>query len=91
MVATLGRLFDLMSKNALNMKSLEILVLDEADKLLDQGNEIKMQSILETLPRQRRTGLFSATMPMSVKNLVKSGMRNPHVIEVKTENEGIFA
>ena len=50
-----------------------------------------MQSILQALPKQRRTGLFSATMPSGLKNLIKSGMRNPYVIEIKTENEGIFA
>jgi len=43
------------------------------------------------LPRQRRTGLFSATMPTQLKNLVRTGMRNPHVVEVKTEDQGIFA
>jgi ATP-dependent RNA helicase DDX55/SPB4 len=43
------------------------------------------------LPRQRRTGLFSATMTSQLKNLIKLGMRNPHFIEVRLENEGIFA
>ena len=68
-----------------------MLIMDEADKLLDQGNEIKIQSILSQLPKVRRTGLFSATMPSGVKNLIKTGMRNPYVVEVKTEGLGIFA
>ena len=63
-----------------------MLVMDEADKLLDHGNEFKVQSILSQLPKVRRTGLFSATMPSSVKNLIKTGMRNPFVVEIKTEN-----
>ena len=90
-VTTPGRIFDLIQKNALNFRKLEMLVMDEADKLLDHGNEIKMQTILEQLPKQRRTGLFSATMPTQLKNLIKTGMRNPYVVEVKTENQGIFA
>ena len=90
-VTTPGRIFDLIQKNTLNFRKLEILVMDEADKLLDQGNEAKMQTILEQLPKQRRTGLFSATMPTQLKNLIKTGMRNPYVVEVKTEHHGIFA
>lgn len=50
-----------------------------------------MQYILDKFPKQRRTGLFSATMPTQLKNLIKSGMRNPFFVEVKTEGEGIFA
>jgi len=50
-VATPGRIFDLIEKNALNFKRLEIFVMDEADKLLDQGNEIKMNSIMLKLPK----------------------------------------
>lgn len=65
--------------------------MDEADKLLDSGNEIKLQHILQQLPKQRRTGLFSATMPTQLKHVVKTGMRNPYVVEVKTEDQGIFA
>ena len=63
MVATPGRLHDLINQGALNFKMLEVLIMDEADKLLDSGNEMKLQHILQQLPKQRRTGLFSATMP----------------------------
>lgn len=52
---------------------------------------MKLQSILSALPKQRRTGLFSATMPTQLKHVVKTGMRNPYVVEVKTEDQGIFA
>jgi ATP-dependent RNA helicase DDX55/SPB4 len=85
-IGTPGRIYDLIEKSALDFRKLEIFVMDEADKLLDQGNELKMHTILMQLPKIRRTGLFSATMPSSVKNLIKTGMRNPYVVEIKTEN-----
>lgn len=91
-VSTPGRLFDLIEKNALDFKSLEVMIMDEADKVLAEGsNEIKMQYILEKFPKQRRTGLFSATMPTQLKNLIKSGMRNPYFVEIRTQNQGIFS
>jgi ATP-dependent RNA helicase DDX55/SPB4 len=90
-VATPGRIYDLIEKSALTFRKLEVFVMDEADKLLEHGNEIKLETILMQLPKQRRTGLFSATMPSEVKNLIKTGMRNPYVVEVKTESHGIFS
>lgn len=63
-VATPGRLFDLIERNTLDLKKMEVMIVDEADKVLAEGsNEIKMQYILDKFPKQRRTGLFSATMP----------------------------
>lgn len=61
-VSTVGRLFDLIEKQALSFKKLEVFIMDEADKLLEDGHEVKLNSILSMLPKQRRTGLFSATM-----------------------------
>ncbi|XP_058453662.1 probable ATP-dependent RNA helicase DDX55 homolog [Malaya genurostris] len=87
-VATPGRLKDLLErKGDLNLpakvKSLEILVLDEADRLLDLGFEATINTILGYLPRQRRTGLFSATQTKEVKNLMRAGLRNPVLVSVK--------
>jgi superfamily II DNA/RNA helicase len=63
-VATPGRLFDIsVDRQALSFRKLEVLIMDEADKLLIQGQEVHLSSILSTMPKQRRTGLFSATMP----------------------------
>jgi ATP-dependent RNA helicase DDX55/SPB4 len=63
MIATPGRLEDLLKKSGLiDTKQLEILVLDEADRLLDMGFQAALASIISRLPKQRRTGLFSATM-----------------------------
>ena len=83
-VATIGRLFDIaVEQRALNFTNLEFLVMDEADKMIDQGNEVQMQSVLSCLPKQRRTGLFSATMPSQLKQFVRVGMRNPYYVDVK--------
>lgn len=83
-IATPGRLLDLLEyKELLVVKSLGILILDEADRLLDLGFSQKLHSILDKLPRQRRTGLFSATMTTDVYSLVKAGLRNPAYITVK--------
>lgn len=82
-VATPGRLFDLVSeKQVLSLRKLEYLVLDEADKLLEQGHEIHLNTVLGMMPKQRRTGLFSATMPSTLKNFIKVGMRNPFYVEI---------
>ncbi|XP_058822440.1 probable ATP-dependent RNA helicase DDX55 homolog [Topomyia yanbarensis] len=88
LVATPGRLKDLLErKGDLNLptkvKSLELLVLDEADRLLDLGFEATINTILGYLPRQRRTGLFSATQTKEVKDLMRAGLRNPVLVSVK--------
>lgn len=57
-------------------------MLDEADRLLDMGFEITLNSILVRLPRQRRTGLFSATQTKEVQALVRAGLRNPVAVAV---------
>lgn len=66
----------------MSLRKLEFLVLDEADKLLEQGHEVHLNTVLGMMPKQRRTGLFSATMPSSLKNFIKVGMRNPFYIEI---------
>ncbi|CDW71079.1 dead-box atp-dependent rna helicase 18-like [Stylonychia lemnae] len=90
-IGTIGRIFDLQSKNLLNFKRLEMLIMDEADKLLEDGNENQLSNILMTLPKQRRTGLFSATMTSQLKSLIRIGMRNPYFVDVRLEDQGIFA
>ncbi|KAK1328252.1 hypothetical protein QTO34_011824 [Cnephaeus nilssonii] len=88
-VATPGRLEDMFRRKAEGLdlascvRSLDVLVLDEADRLLDMGFEASINSILELLPKQRRTGLFSATQTQEVENLVRAGLRNPVRISVK--------
>ena len=84
-VATPGRLQERMvnSGSAFDTRKLEVLVLDEADCLLDMGFEQTITSILLRLPKQRRTGLFSATQTKEVRKLVRAGLRNPVQISVK--------
>ena len=62
------------------MKKLEVLIIDEADQMLDIGFEKAINFILSHCPKQRRTGLFSATLNDSVLRLKKAGLRNPHSV-----------
>lgn len=66
-------------------KALDMLVLDEADRLLDLGFMTVIQRLLNHLPKQRRTGLFSATMTDAINEIVRLGLRNPVRVVVKVE------
>lgn len=87
-VGTPGRILDIITRfgSELTLRSLEVLVLDEADRLLNLGFEKTIDSILERLPKQRRTGLFSATMSDAVSELIRAGLRNPMRVTVKVES-----
>ncbi|KAI5633511.1 DEAD/DEAH box helicase domain-containing protein [Phthorimaea operculella] len=90
-VCTPGRLQDLLDERkqlnlAGRLKELEFLVLDEADRLLDLGFSVTLTTILQYLPRQRRTGLFSATQTKELQDLVRAGLRNPVVVSVKEKS-----
>eukprot|EP00049_Salpingoeca_infusionum_P027529 m.33014 g.33014 ORF g.33014 m.33014 type:complete len:618 (+) comp9567_c0_seq1:50-1903(+) len=90
-IATPGRLttlFERMPALAGYCKHLELLVLDEADRLLDLGFEATVNTILSYLPKQRRTGLFSATQTKQVEALMRAGLRNPVRVSVKVELGG---
>jgi len=76
-IATPGRLQDLMNRKLANLQNVKILVLDEADRMLDMGFLPAIRRILATLPRQRQTLCFSATMEQSVAGLVNEYMINP--------------
>jgi len=73
------------------MKSLEFLVLDEADTLLNMGFQQALSRILSRLPKQRRTGLFSATQTREVKELGRAGLRNPASISVAVKAQAAAA
>ena len=81
-VATPGRLLDLLDHNALKLASVELLVLDEADRLLDLGFADELQRLLALLPARRQTLLFSATFPTDVQTLAQSLLHEPVRVEV---------
>ncbi|KAK5638358.1 hypothetical protein RI129_012653 [Pyrocoelia pectoralis] len=87
-ICTPGRLEDLLTnqQHKLNLpqavKTLELLILDEADRLLDLGFKSTIDNILNYLPKQRRTGLFSATQTKELEVLIRAGLRNPVSIMV---------
>jgi ATP-dependent RNA helicase RhlE len=77
LVATPGRLLDLMEQGFVDLKSLEVFVLDEADRMLDMGFLPDVRRIVRGLPAERQTILFSATMPEPIAALAHSLLRNP--------------
>ena len=82
LVATPGRLIDLYQQKLLDFGGLEILVLDEADRMLDMGFIHDVKKILQWLPREKQTLFFSATMPPEITDLVNSLLRNPVKVAV---------
>ncbi|XP_042511443.1 DEAD-box ATP-dependent RNA helicase 18 [Macadamia integrifolia] len=86
LIGTPGRLYDIMERmDILDFRNLEVLILDEADRLLDMGFQKQITSIISRLPKLRRTGLFSATQTEAVEELSKAGLRNPVRVEVRAE------
>ena len=85
-VGTPGRILDMLNRcPTFNMRKIEVLVLDEADMLLDMGFKDAINQILSGMPKQRRTGLFSATQTKEVKELARAGLRNPVTVTVKVQ------
>ncbi len=82
LVATPGRLLDLIDQKAFNLSGLEILVLDEADQMLDLGFIHALRRIRELAPADRQTLFFSATMPKQIKELVSGYCNNPVQVSV---------
>lgn len=85
LIGTPGRLLDLLSSPHVHcpQSSFEVLVIDEADRLLDMGFKEDLTKILGRLPKQRRTGLFSATVNDAVDQIRRVGMLNAHRVTVK--------
>jgi len=82
LVATPGRLIDLVRGNALRLAQVEVLVLDEADRMLDMGFIHDIRKIVGMLPRERQTLFFSATMPQQIAELARDMLRDPVKVAV---------
>jgi len=86
LVATPGRLLDLENQGALSLKRVEILVLDEADRMLDMGFLRDIKKIMSLMPSKRQNLLFSATFSREIKELASGILRNPVLVEATPEN-----
>jgi ATP-dependent RNA helicase RhlE len=82
LVATPGRLLDLMQQGACRLDRVKYLVLDEADRMLDMGFLPDVKRILQKCPRERHTSLFSATVPPEIETLIQWAMKNPETVEI---------
>ncbi len=82
LIATPGRLLDLMQQGLLSLSTVEIFVLDEADRMLDMGFIHDIRKIIPKVPADRQTLLFSATMPTEIQGLAQSILRNPKQVAV---------
>ncbi len=85
LVATTGRLLDLVQQRKVDLKNIEILVLDEADRMLDMGFFPHIHAILEMVPKKRQTLFFSATMPKECNVLAQRILKDPAHVEVTPE------
>jgi ATP-dependent RNA helicase RhlE len=89
--ATPGRLLDLMNQRLVHFDQLDVLILDEADRMLDMGFLPDMRRIIKRLPKQRQTLMFSATMPPGIQKLAGEWLQNPVSVEVAPESTTVEA
>jgi ATP-dependent RNA helicase RhlE len=89
LIATPGRLLDLEAKKAMNLSEIDILVLDEADKMLNMGFKHEMERVFESLPDKRQNLLFSATLGKDVGTVTEMLLHNPVKIEIAAEVENL--
>ncbi len=87
LVATPGRLLDLLNQKHLSLHAIEHLVLDEADRMLDMGFINDIKRILDFLPAERQTMMFSATLSAEIKKLAAGLLKNPHNLNVNSEEK----
>ena len=88
-VATPGRLLDLINRGVMNLSLVEVLVLDEADRMFDMGFITDIRKIVKEIPDKRQTLLFSATMPNAIKKLTESIQKSPVMIQIGRQHNPI--
>ncbi len=88
-VATPGRLLDHMYRRSIDLRHVEVLVLDEADRMFDMGFINDVRKIIAAVPENRQTLLFSATIPQEVKNLAAGIQKHPKIIQIGQEHNPI--
>ncbi|TWR28391.1 DEAD/DEAH box helicase [Mucilaginibacter achroorhodeus] len=87
-VATPGRMLDIINRKAIDFSQVKYVVLDEADEMLNMGFQEDIDNILSTTPDEKKTWLFSATMPAEVRRIAKKYMDNPFELTMGTKNTG---
>lgn len=85
-IATPGRLFDHLRRNTINLNSVKMIVLDEADEMLDMGFRPEIEEIFELLPEQNQRIFFSATMPKAIEDLAYTYLRSPKIVKSESRN-----
>ncbi|KDR75870.1 hypothetical protein GALMADRAFT_248604 [Galerina marginata CBS 339.88] len=86
-IATPGRLLHLIVEMDLDLKSIQCVVFDEADRLFEMGFEVALNEILQRLPSSRQTILFSATLPKSLVEFAKAGLQDPKLVRLDAESK----
>ncbi|MEA3352743.1 MAG: DEAD/DEAH box helicase, partial [Campylobacterota bacterium] len=89
LVATSGRFLDILSKKQITLEHLKFFVLDEADKMLDQGFAEQLDTVLEALPKNRQNLLFSATYPQRIETLVSKITNKPIQVTIEDESQTV--
>jgi ATP-dependent RNA helicase RhlE len=89
LIATPGRLLDLVDANAMNLSEIDILVLDEADKMLNMGFKAEMANVFKLLPEKRQNLLFSATLGKEINSITEMLLHNPIKIQVEEEQQNL--
>ncbi|MBC8089304.1 MAG: DEAD/DEAH box helicase [Phycisphaerae bacterium] len=84
-VATPGRALDHINRGTLNLKSVRVVVLDEADEMLDMGFAEDLEAILAATPKERQTALFSATLPAKIQAIARKQLRDPVTVKIDRE------
>ncbi|MFS2186975.1 DEAD/DEAH box helicase [Mucilaginibacter sp. Mucisp84] len=87
-VATPGRMLDIINRKAIDFSAVKYVVLDEADEMLNMGFQEDIDSILSTTPEEKKTWLFSATMPAEVRRIAKKYMTDPFELTMGAKNTG---